>query len=120
MPNYYVFKGKRKREDLISFCEDGAYMRMQENGYMDAANFSKWMDFFVHYHTSRGNLSLTKRFLLILSGHKSHVSLEVLLKAKTHGIDMVSLSSHTSYELQPIDISCFKPFKLSFRAYRDA
>ena len=87
---------------------------------MNAENFSKWMTYFIHYHETRGNLSHTKRMLLILDGHKSHITLEVLLKAKTHGIDMVSLSSHTSHELQPLDISCFKPFKQAFRGYRDA
>ena len=76
--------------------------------------------FFLNYHESRGNLSLIKIKLLILDGHKSHISMEVLLKAKNHGIDMVSLSYHTSHELQPLGISCFKPFKLAFRAYRDA
>ena len=120
MPSYYVFKGKRQRQEFISSCENGAYMGMQENGYMDAAIFNKWMDYFLNYHESRGNLSLTKRMLLILDGHKSHVTLEVLQKANAHGLDMVSLPSHTSHALQPLDISCFKPFKQSFRAYRDA
>ena len=120
MPSYYVFKGKRQRQEFISSCENGACIRMQENGYMDAANFNKWMDYFLNYHKSRGNLSLTKRMVLILDGHKSHVTLEVLQKEKAHGLDMVSLPSHISHALQPLDISYFKPFKQSFRAYRDA
>ena len=41
------------------------------------------------------------------------------MKAKENGIDMVSLPSHTSHELQPLDKVCFKPFKMAFRAYRD-
>lgn len=32
---------------------------------------------------------------------------------------MLTFPSHTSHALQPLDITCFKPFKLSFRAYRD-
>ena len=117
MPSYYVFKGKRPNQDFISLCENGACLGMQENGYMDAKNFSRWMDFFLTYHESRGDLSLTNRMLLVLDGHKSHVILEVLLKAKSHGLDMISLPSHS---LQPLDISCFRPFKQSFRAHRDA
>jgi hypothetical protein len=31
------------------------------------------------------------------------------------GLDIVSLSSHTSHVLQPLDVSCFKPFKIAFR-----
>ena len=111
MPNYYVFKGKRPRQEYISLCEDGAYVGMQENGYMDAHNFSTWMSFFISHHERRGSLGPTKSMLLILDGHKSHVTLEVLLKAKEHGVDIVSLPSHSSYEIQSLDISCFKPFK---------
>ena len=111
MPNYYVFKGKRPREEYISLCEDGACLGMQENGFMDNENFSTWMTFFIRHHERRGSLRASKRMLLILDGHKSHVTMEVLLKAKSHGVDMVSLPFHTSHELQPFDISCFKPFK---------
>jgi len=32
---------------------------------------------------------------------------------------MLTFPSHTSHAMQPLDVSCFKPFKLSFRAYRD-
>ena len=46
MPNYYVFKEKRSKQDFISLCEDGAYLGMQENEYMDSLNFSNWMTFF--------------------------------------------------------------------------
>ena len=74
----------------------------------------------MHYHESKGNLSLTKKMVLIMDGHKSHVSLEIVLKAKSYGMDMISFPTCTSHELQPLDVSCFKSFKLSFRAYRDA
>ena len=119
MPNYYVFKGKRPRQDYMRLCEDGACIGMQESWYMDTLNFSKWMSLFLNYHERMKFFSPTKRFLLVLDGHKSHISLQVLLKAKEHGVDMVSLSSHTSHALQPLDIACFKPFKQSFRIYRD-
>ena len=80
-------------------------MGMQENGYMEATNFSKWMDYFLRYHEGRGDLFESNRMLLILDGHKNHVTLEVLLKAKTHGLDMVSLPSYTSHGLQSLDLS---------------
>ena len=33
---------------------------------------------------------------------------------------MLTLPSHTSHGLQPLDVSCFKPFKVAFRAYKNA
>jgi hypothetical protein len=38
----------------------------------------------------------------------------------TAGLDIVSLPSHTSHALQPLDVSCFKPFKTAFRQIRDS
>ena len=40
MPNYYVFKKRRPKQQHISFCEKNACIGMQENGYMDTENFS--------------------------------------------------------------------------------
>ena len=56
---------------------------------------------------------------MILDGHNSHVTLEVINQAKKAGLDMVTLPSHTSHTLQPLDVAVFKPFKTAFRAYRD-
>ena len=79
----------------------------------------EWMDHFIHEVESQEKLSKERRLLLILDGHKSHINLEVLIKAKDHGIDMIPLPSHTSHELQPLDKAYFRPFKIAFRAYRD-
>ena len=86
---------------------------------MDAKNLSTWITFFIRHHERKGSLGPTKRMLLILDGDKSHVTMEVLFKAKSHGVGMVSLPSHFSYKLQPLDISCFKPFKQAVRTYKD-
>jgi hypothetical protein len=32
---------------------------------------------------------------------------------------MLTMPSHTSHILQPLDVSCFKPFKTVFRKERD-
>ena len=50
---------------------------------MDNTHFMEWMDYFFHrMREERGQLP-QKRHLLILDGHKSHISLEVLImKAK--------------------------------------
>ena len=34
-------------------------------------------------------------------------------------LDIVSLPSHTSHALQPLDLVCFAPFKIAFRKQRD-
>lgn len=64
-------------------------------------------------------LSPTNRHLLILDGYKSYVTLEVIKLAKSKELDLLTFPSHTSHTLQPLNVTCFKPFKLAFRAYRD-
>jgi hypothetical protein len=52
---------------------------------------------------------------LVLDGHGSHVTLEVVEQAHEFGLDMITLHAHTFHALQPSDVSCFKPFKIAFR-----
>ena len=119
IPNYYIFKGVRKLNNYVALCEEGAMMGMQKKGWMDTIHFIEWMDHFIHKLEKEERLSENRRNLLILDGHKLHINMEVLMKAREHCIDMISLPSHTSHELQPLDKACFKPFKVAFRAYRD-
>jgi hypothetical protein len=41
-------------------------------------------------------------------------------KAVATGLDILTLPSHTSHGLQPLDVAMFHPFKCNFRKYRDA
>ncbi len=38
-----------------------------------------------------------------------------LEQTMTFGLDMITLPSHTSHALQPLDVSCFNPFKTTFK-----
>ena len=87
--------------------------------WMDTYLFSIWMDQFLNLITTRGDFSSIQTRLIILNRHESHINLEVLQKTRTHGLDMLSLPSHTSHDLQTLDMACFGPFKKSFRAYRN-
>jgi hypothetical protein len=57
--------------------------------------------------------------LLILDRHNSHVTIEVVAKAKEVGLHLVTLPSHTSHALQPLDVGVFGPFKRAFWIYCD-
>jgi hypothetical protein len=58
--------------------------------------------------------------LLILDEYGSHVTLEAIKQAKEFGLGMITLPSHTSHALQPLNVSCFKPFKTTFKKVKDA
>ena len=86
---------------------------------MDAHLFSQWMDKFIQVLEGRKILNPTKRHLVVLDGHKSHVTLDVIVKARQYGVDLLILPSHTNHELQPLDVTCFRPFKQAFKAHRN-
>jgi hypothetical protein len=46
------------------------------------------------------------------------VTIDVVHKAMKVGFDLITLPSHIG-QLQPLDVTCFKPFKTTFRAYKD-
>jgi hypothetical protein len=120
IPGFYIFKGKRLMDNYIEGCEDGATMAMQPEGWMTALLFSQWISHFIKSIESRGVVSPSHRHLLIVDGHNSHVTLEVVHKAMQVGLDLLILPSHTSHCLHPLDVSVFGPFKRAFKHYRDA
>jgi len=84
-------------------------------------NFKIFQDFLKNFivQACGGNLFKTNHHLLCLNGHNSHVTLEVVHKARNVFLDFITLPFHMSHALHPLDATCFKPFKIAFRAYRD-
>jgi hypothetical protein len=74
---------------------------------MTADVFLKWLQFFVHAVKHRP-------VVLILDGHRSHVSPNVILFAQQNGISLLKLPSHTTHYLQPCDVSIFRPLKVAW------
>jgi hypothetical protein len=94
-------------------------MAMQPKAWMIAILFDIWNSHFITSIQTRGrNLALINRHLLILNGHNSHVTINIVHKVKRVGLDPITPPSHTSHALQPLDVACFKPFKTAFRAYK--
>lgn len=49
--------------------------------------------------------------MIILDGHCSHVRLAAIYQCFKKGIDIMTISAHSSHQLQPFDVTCFCPFK---------
>ena len=115
LPNFYIFKGKFLQRDYIKQCKDNASMAMQPKAWMTGYLFKSWIGHFVKNICDCGlGISSSCRHLLILDGHGSHVTVDVIKTAKSIGLDLLTLPSHTSHAMEPLDVSCFKPFKQAF------
>jgi hypothetical protein len=95
-------------------------MAMQPKAWMTSILFDKWIShFIVLIQAHQSNLCTFNQHLHILDGHNSHVTMDIMHKARVVGLDLIIVPSHTSHALQPLDITCFKPFKITFKSYRD-
>jgi hypothetical protein len=103
----------------IRIIEAGATMSMQPLVWMTGYLFSAWISHFIECLQSRGGICKKNMHFLILDGHSSHVTLDVVQEARALGLDLLTLPSHTSHVLKPLDVSVFKPFKTFFKEYRD-
>jgi hypothetical protein len=75
--------------------------------------------FITYVQAHEGNVCLINWHLLVLDGHNSHVTIDIVHKAMGVGFDLIMLLSHTGHTSQPLDVTCFKPFKTTFRVYKD-
>ena len=119
IPNFYIVKGKYFTANHIRGCEPGAVMGVQHNAWMTKFLFESWIAHFLRNLNAGPGVSQQNRHLLIVDGHTSHVTIEVTKTCMNNGIDIVTLPSHTSHALQPLDKTCFAPFKGAFRRIRD-
>jgi DDE superfamily endonuclease/helix-turn-helix, Psq domain len=111
LPPFFVFPGKRMNERLLEGKSPGADGTVSETGWSNHAIFRHYIqNHFVKFIPGRGN----QKVLLILDGHKSHVSVGLCEWARDNGIILFYLPPHTSHILQPLDVSCYGPFERIF------
>ena len=119
IPNFYIVKGKYFTANHIAGCKYGAVMGVQHNAWMTKFLFESWIAHFLRVLGKGPGVSPTNRHLLIVDGHTSHVTIEGTKTCMKYGIDIVTLPSHTSHALQPLDRTCFVPFKAAFQRIQD-
>lgn len=87
------------------------YHQPTENGCTNNENALYWLQPF-EKHTAHRKNGIHR--MLVTDGHSSHLSAGFDRFYKENNIISVSMSSHSSHLLQPLDMGCFGPLK---RAY---
>ena len=75
-----------------------------DNGWMTGTIFVKWLEIFSQQVPQRP-------ILLIMDGHKSHVTIDAIEFARNNGITLLTLPPNTTDVLQPLDCGPFAPLK---------
>ena len=100
LPPMIIFQGTWKG----SKPHEGFLYAVSDSGWMTSKVFLEWFQKFARSVTQRP-------LLLLLDGHVSHVSMEVISTAVEKNIIIVKLPPHATDVLQPLDVTCFGPLK---------
>ncbi len=87
---------------------DGAHEKMKfqvsGSGWMENETFEDWFSNVFVSETRH----LNGPTLLVLDGHKSHLSMKVVQIATSNNVSIVCLPAHSTHLLQPLDVAFFK------------
>lgn len=113
IPPMIIFKGTRKPSaETTESLPQGTVVEMSKSGWIDKEIFLRWFKHFLRFAPAR---MPNEKLVLIMDGHRSHESQELFQEALKNKVELISLPSHTSNCLQPLDLSVFGPFKRSWR-----
>jgi len=105
IPPLLIFKGQLLPNKLE--FPNGTIIHGSKSGYIDCDIF---LSFLRHFDKFRVKVP-SKKCLLIVDGHSTHISVDAIEFAMNHGIEMICLPPHTSHRLQPMDTHLNKNLK---------
>ena len=110
VPPMLIFPRKNFRDHFIKSGPPGCIGGANPSGWINEDLFVEYLQHFIK-HT---RCSIEKKVLVILDNHETHISLAAVDLAKANGVILLTIPPHTSHKLQPLDRTCFKPFKAAY------
>ena len=115
VPPHLIAKGKTIRS-LQSFnttdAPSGSNWSFSETGWTKQGSAYLWFN-----NTFLPNIGRDRPQVLIVDGHDSHNSVELLSVAIKNNIRIVEMPAHCSHRLQPLDRTVFGPLKTYYNQY---
>ena len=107
-----IFKGQRLQEDWITRDTGvpGATYAVTDSSMMQGSVFFAFFRRFHKHLVDNGKVD-GKPHIIVLDGHASHLTLEVIKFAMDNNLVIFQLPSHSSHLTQPLDVCAFGIFK---------
>lgn len=119
IPPLIVFKAKHTNTAwILANTPDDWRFSTSNSGWTFNSHAYEWLTTVFEPSTRPADPTLHR--LLIMDGHGSHITANVIAFCMEHAIDLLILPPHTSHMLQPLDISIFSPLKRALAAETDA
>ena len=108
VPPFFVFPEEKMMRELMEGATPGAEGGVSEYGWSSSQLFRDYLEdhFLKHVQMKNG-----EKVLLVLDGHKSHLSVRLTQWARERNIILCILSPRTSHILQPLEVGCFEPME---------
>ncbi|XP_043215542.1 uncharacterized protein LOC122378496 [Amphibalanus amphitrite] len=116
LPPLLVFGRTRMVGSLMNGAPPGSVGTCTKSGWTDREVFLQWFQHFLKSVKPR----VEEKHILILDGHHSHKSIEVIDLAREHGVTIITLPPHSSHSMQPLDVGVFKAIKSSYNSAADS
>ena len=113
LPPFIIFKAKIMLEAWVKKVQRRGRVCLSDKGWTNNYLGLEWFKQVFHPYTQRYQKG--KYRLLILDGHASHITSDVIEFCRNQNIVLACLPSHTTHILQPLDVSFFFPLANSYR-----
>ena len=110
LPPFVVFDRKTLNQELTKGEVPGTVYGLSASGWMDTELFQEW--FLQHFLKFAPSM---RPLILLMDGHSSHFSPEMIKVAKKDGVILFTLPPNTTHLCQPLDKGPFAPLKLEWR-----
>lgn len=118
LPPLIIFKAKYTNTGWIpSHTPRNWRFSTSNSGWTSDSHAYEWVSNLFDPETRRED---SRRRLLILDGHGSHLTSQFIAYCLNSAIDLVVLPPHTSHILQPLDVAVFSPLKRALADETDA
>ena len=116
LPFYILFKGKNLWDSWLNDGPEGCAYNVSESGWMESEQFIAWFNVVFLEHCKR----LEGPKILIMDNHGSHISLDIIDRARENNVHILALPAHSSHLTQPLDVGVFKHVKAIWREIVEA
>ena len=115
VPPMMIFPRKTMNTTLLKGAPEGTVGFPSPNGWIDKNLFIEWM----HHIIKHVKPTPDDIHLIVMDGHNSHKSLELIDLARANGVEILILPPHTTHRLQPLDAVFFKPLTDNYNIAAD-
>lgn len=103
IPPMLIFPRVRFKPELTDKAPIGTIGGASKTGWINEDLFNKWFAHFVKFVEPK---TKSNPVVLLMDGHSCHVkNLELIDQARSNNVILLSLPSHCTHKLQPLDIS---------------